>query len=48
VVTGETDWRAFGKKTVTITKTTDFLLWCGNNPGESQQVRVKVTSSNEG
>jgi hypothetical protein len=45
--TGDTDWRAFGKKTLIINKTTDFLLWCGNGANESQQVQVKVTASLE-
>jgi hypothetical protein len=47
VVTGETDWRAFGKKTVTIGRTTDFILSCGGGAKESQTVRVKITSSTE-
>ena len=45
--TGETDWRAFGKKTLNIKNTTNFLLECGGTI-PSQQIRVKVTRSNEG
>jgi hypothetical protein len=48
ITTGETDWRAFGKKTLIIKKTTEFLLYCGSGVNESQKIRVKVTTSNEG
>lgn len=43
-----TDWKAFGKKTLNLNKTMDFLLNCGSGVGESAKVRVQVTSSNEG
>ncbi len=41
----ETDWKALGKKTFTVTKSTDFTIDCGNN--NTATTRVRITNSNE-
>ena len=41
----ETDWKALGKKTFTVTKSTDFTIDCGG--GNTATTRVRITNSNE-